>query len=288
MRRANILNIRTDLALEGINSEKLSEGITKIERGNTFKITEISIAEDKHGKPIGKKKGRYITLEGKFLSGFTPEFREMCEEFSNELSPLIPQGRILAVGLGNSDITPDALGPLAASKILATRHLGEELKNEDEFLSSLRPVGVLAAGVLGQTGIETAELIEGLMEKIEPQAIIAVDALACSDVERLGTTIQLSDAGISPGSGVQNKRRELSEATLGVPVIAIGIPTVVDMHTIVQSYTGSRLEAKIPNMMVTPRDIDRLIERSASIIGIAVNMALHPQLSFEDAEAIMH
>ena len=221
------MSIRTDLALESINAAKISEGITKTERGKAFKITEINIAEDKHGEKIGKKKGKYITLEGSVFSCFSKDFREMCEEFSEELSQFVPDGKVLVVGLGNNDITPDALGPQTASKILATR------------LTSLRPVGVLASGVLGQTGIETAELIDGLMEKIDPQAIIAVDALACSDINRLGKTIQLSDTGISPGSGVQNKRRELSEATLGVPVIAVGVPTVVDMHTIVHDYTGN-------------------------------------------------
>ena len=125
------------------------------------------------------------------------------------------------------------------------------------------------------------------MEKIDPQAIIAVDALACSDINRLGKTIQLSDTGISPGSGVQNKRRELSEATLGVPVIAVGVPTVVDMHTIVHDYTGNKISGSMPNMMVTPRDIDRLIERSASMIAAGINMTLHPQMSIEDIESIM-
>lgn len=281
------MSIRTDLALESINAAKISEGITKTERGKAFKITEINIAEDKHGEKIGKKKGKYITLEGSVFSCFSKDFREMCEEFSEELSQFVPDGKVLVVGLGNNDITPDALGPQTASKILATHHLKEELKDEDDFLTSLRPVGVLASGVLGQTGIETAELIDGLMEKIDPQAIIAVDALACSDINRLGKTIQLSDTGISPGSGVQNKRRELSEATLGVPVIAVGVPTVVDMHTIVHDYTGNKIAGSMPNMMVTPRDIDRLIERSASMIAAGINMTLHPQMSFEDIESIM-
>ena len=180
------MSIRTDLALESINAAKISEGITKTERGKAFKITEINIAEDKHGEKIGKKKGKYITLECSVFSCFSKDFREMCEEFSEELSQFVPDGKVLVVGLGNNDITPDALGPQTASKILATRHLKEELKDEDDFLTSLRPVGVLASGVLGQTGIETAELIDGLMEKIDPQAIIAVDALACSDINRLG------------------------------------------------------------------------------------------------------
>lgn len=277
---------RTDLALESAGKE-ISDGITRTERGKAFKITEITIQDDKSGERIGRKKGRYITLEGEAFGHFSNGFRDMCLEFSEELSPFLPEGNILVAGLGNSDITPDALGPQVASKILATRHLRDELESGSEMFSELRPVGVIAGGVLGQTGIETAELIDAVMEKVQPQCIIAVDALACSDVNRLGRTVQLSDAGISPGSGVQNKRRELSEATLGVPVIAVGIPTVVDMHTIVSNYTGSEIPGELPNMMVTPRDVDRLIERSASMLAAGINLALQPKLDFEEIEALM-
>lgn len=281
------MNVRTDLALESVNAAKISEGITRIVRGKAFKITEIKIEEDRFGQSIGRKKGRYITLEGAPLSRYSDDFREMAKEFAYELTPFIPDGLALIIGLGNSDITPDALGPLAASKILATRHLRGELGDEEEFLSSLRPVSVMASGVLGQTGIETVEIIEGLLEKLDPKCVIAVDALACSDVSRLGTTIQLSDAGISPGSGVANKRKEISESSLGIPVIAVGVPTVVDMYTIVENMTGKRTASDVPNMMVTPRDVDKLIERSAALISAGINMSLHPELSFEDVEMLM-
>lgn len=281
------MNIRTDLALEAVDEEKLSEGITRQKRGNAFDITEIRIAEDRHGEAIGRKKGRYITLEGSALGRISDNFRTMAEEFSKELSVFIPDGDVLVIGLGNSDITPDALGPQTASKIIATRHLKTELGNENEFLTSLRPVSVLASGVLGQTGIETAEIISGLIEKLSPSCVIAVDALACSDISRLGTTIQLCDSGISPGSGVANSRRELSQSSLGVPVIAIGVPTVVDMYTIAHNICGSEVENSIPNMMVTPRDADRLIERSSALISMGINLALHPDLSFEDVETLV-
>lgn len=281
------MNIRTDLALESVNATKVRDGITKISRGKAFKVTEIKIAEDRHGVPIGKKKGRYITLEGAPLGRFSESFKDMACELSEELSQPVPKGPALVIGLGNNDITPDALGPQAASRVLATRHLREELGSEDEFLSGLRQVSVMASGVLGQTGIETAEIIEGLLEKLKPSCVIAVDALACSDISRLGTTIQLSDSGISPGSGVANKRKELSEATLGIPVIAAGVPTVVDMYTIVEGMTGRRAVTEVPNMMVTPRDVDRLIERSSALISMGINLALHPELSFEDVETIM-
>jgi len=162
------MNIRTDLALEAVNAEKLSEGITKYKRGNAFDITEIRIAEDRHGEAIGRKKGRYVTLEGSSLGRVSENFRTMAEEFSRELSVFIPKGDVLVIGLGNSDITPDALGPQTASKVLATRHLKSELGSENEFLASLRPVSVLASGVLGQTGIETAEIVSGLLDRLSP------------------------------------------------------------------------------------------------------------------------
>ena len=277
---------RTDLALESAENV-ISEGITRTERGEVFKITEILIKDDKSGEKIGRTKGKYITLEGKSFGMFSTDFRQMCEEFSKELSEFIPNGNVLVTGLGNSDITPDALGPLTASKVLATRHLKQEYEKDADFLSDLRPVEVIASGGLGQTGIETAELISAVMEKVKPDCVIAVDALACSDVERLGKTIQLSDAGISPGSGVQNKRRELSVKTLGVPVIAVGVPTVVDMHTIVNNYTGSIVSQQLPNMMVTPRDVDKLISRAASVLAAGINMTLQPQLDFEEIEDLM-
>lgn len=282
-----IMGIRTDLALESINSSQIHEGITQTTRGKAFKITEITISEDRYGEKIGKSKGKYITLEGSPLGRYSESFHEMAKELADELSNLIPDGSVFVTGLGNSDITPDALGPQSASRILATRHLRNELKNEDEFLSNLRPVSVMASGVLGQTGIETAEIINGLLEKLEPSCVIAIDALACSDINRLGTTIQISDAGISPGSGVANKRREISRTSLGIPVIAIGVPTVVDMYTIVENITGKRTPSFFPNMMVTPRDVDRLIERSSALISMGINLALHPELTIEDVEMIM-
>ena len=218
---------------------------------------------------------------------FSTDVKDMCTGLRRELAKLVPEGNILVAGLGNSDITPDALGPMTASKILATRHLKRELMKDADFFSDMRPVGVIAGGVLGQTGIETAELISAVAEKVEPACIIAVDALACSDVERLGRTIQISDTGISPGSGVQNKRLELSDGTLGVPVIAVGVPTVVDMHTIVQNYTGSKISDKLPNMMVTPRDADRLVSRAASVLAAGINLALQPSLDFGEIEELM-
>ncbi len=282
------MEIRTDLALEGVASVRgRDSGIHQVKCGKAFRITEIVIDDDSHIDTIGKGRGRYITLEGSSLSNFSDEYEDMTQELARELRMLIPEGEILVVGLGNNDITPDALGPQVAAKVLATRHLRDELDSEEEeFLTFLRRVSVFAGGVLGQTGIETVEMVKAICRELKPSGIIAVDALACSDIRRLGTTIQLSDSGISPGSGVSNARRELSEKIFGVPVIAVGVPTVVDMHTIVRSFTGGQPTRNMPNMMVTPRDVDRLTEHASQLIAFGINLALQPSLTLEDVRGL--
>lgn len=280
--------VRTDLALEQAAALTKQNDIPIVRRGRAFSVSEIHITDETQGARIGRGLGRYVTLECEKLSHHSPQFRAQVEELAEELGRFLPEGDALVVGLGNQDITPDALGPAVAGKILATRHLRRELAENDpelDFLRGLRPVSVLANGVLGQTGIEAAELAAALRDTVRPSAVIAVDALACSDLSRLGNTIQIADAGISPGSGVQNSRRELSRSTLGVPVIAIGVPTVVDMHTIVRCY-DAKPDAAMPNMMVTPRDIDKLIENAARLIGCALNLALQPTMRFEDVEGL--
>lgn len=282
------MEIRTYLALEGVASVRgRDSGIHQVKRGKAFRITEIVIDDNSHIDTIGKGRGRYITLEGSSLSKFSDEYEDMTQELARELRMLIPEGDMLVVVLGNNDITPDALGPQVAAKVLATRHLRDELDSEEEeFLTSLRRVSVFAGGVLGQTGIETAEMVKAIRRELKPSGIIAVDALACLDIRRLNTTIQLSDSGISPGSGVSNARMELSEKIFGVPVIAVGVPTVVDMHTIVQSFTGGQPTRNMPNMMVTPSDVDRLTERASQLIAFGINLALQPSLTLEDVRGL--
>lgn len=281
------MKFRSDLALEQVAADSLPEGVTMTRRGKAFRITEILISDDSHRDTIGKGKGRYITLEGGSLSQFSEIYEDMAAELADELGRLIPDGEVLVAGLGNRDITPDAIGPEAAEKILATRHLRGELDDgEEEFLTSLRPVCTFAGGVMGQTGMESAELIRAVCREVKPAAVIAVDALACSDVSRLGTAIQISDSGISPGSGVSNARKALTESELGVPVIAVGVPTVVDMHTIVRSLTGAEIDRDLPNMMVTPRDIDRLTERASQLLAFGINLALQPTLTFDDVRGL--
>ena len=283
------MEIRTDLALERMNENvPADKGVHSTVRGEHFRITDIKIDSDFAGRHIGKPKGRYLTLETNALSRFSDLYQQMTEEFASELSAFLPEdGGVLITGLGNSAITPDALGPRCAGKVLATRHLKDKLQDgEADFLRSLRPVSVLQSGVLGQTGIETAEIVSAVCQKTKPSAVIAIDALACAELSRLGTTIQMCDSGISPGSGVHNKRMELSEKTLGVPVIAVGVPTVVDLHTAALNLTGQNAAAGSPNMMVTPRDIDRLIDHAAGMIACGINLALHKELTFADAESL--
>ena len=281
------MEIRTDLALESFSADSLPENVHIYTRGEAFDITEIIIDDDSCLDAIGKGRGRYITLDGSSLSRFSDNYQLMAQELSQELAALLPEGEVLVVGLGNNDITPDAIGPQTAAKVLATRHLRGELDSgEEHFLTSLRPVSAFAGGVMGQTGIETAEIVRAISAELRPAAIIAIDALACTDISRLGTTIQLTDTGISPGSGVSNRRQELSEKLFHIPVIAVGVPTVVDMHTIVRSLTGKSINGELPNMMVTPRDIDRLTERASQLLAFGINLALQPTLSFEDVRGL--
>lgn len=284
------MSIRTDLAIEMVDEDakSLPKGIKrKLRKSTACSITEIIVTDTVAGLRIGKERGRYITVETDRLSASPDDFDEQVANIAAEIISLKGSERrtALVVGLGNSDITPDALGPLVISQVIATRHLHGVLPAGHD-LQKLNPVSAIAPGVLGQTGIEVAEIVRTLCQEIKPDCVIVIDALACSDVSRLGTTIQLTDTGISPGSGVQNRRKELSETTLGIPVIAIGVPTVVDMHTIVENITGNSPDKHLPNMMVTPRDVDKLIERSARLIAYAVNKAVQPMLSIEDITAL--
>lgn len=282
------MQYRTDLALESLAQTTVKHGITEHKRGKHFRITEIRIADDESGRSIGKGKGRYITLEGQSLSRFSDDYENMAAELAEELRSLLPsEGCVLVAGLGNQDITPDALGPRTTAGVLATRHLKRELAEEDEeFLKNLRQVSVIAGGVLGQTGIESAELLRAVADWIHPTAVIAVDALACSSLERLGTTIQISDTGIAPGSGVANHRTALTAQSFGIPVIGVGVPTVIGMRTIAEDMTGFRAKSNHPDMMVTPRDVDRLISQASHLLACGINLALHPQMDYGDVCAL--
>lgn len=287
------MQLRTDLALEAREfvDEKEEGVVVKEEEQDGIKISEIKILNQKAAKKMNKPIGTYITAE---LAPLTDNLRDgdsKAEYIGKLIEPLLPkEGTILIAGIGNETITPDALGPKSADNILATRHITGELKRS-LGLSGLRSVAVLAPGVLGQTGIETGELIKSVVESIKPSAVIAIDALASRSLSRLGCTIQISDAGISPGSGVGNHRLSLNKETMGIPVIGIGVPTVVDAQTLALelipeaklSYQQKDLVSpRGEQMIVTPREIDLLIERASRLVGMSLNCALHKGLSVED------
>lgn len=268
--------LRTDLTLESVSMLEDTSGIVQNVRGKHFNITEVLITNQNSSNRIGRKMGKYLTLESDQICKPTDNFDNLAKELSNELKEYIPDGSILIVGLGNNDVTPDTLGVLSARNIIATRHFKTELP-QDKFLTSLREVSIITAGVLGQTGIESSEIVQSLVNTIHPNSIMVIDAFACSDISRLGNTIQISDSGISPGSGVNNSRKEISKEIMGIPVISIGVPTVVDMHTIAENLTGNAPSSDTPNLMVTPRNIDTIIEYSSKLLSTGISMAIQPK-----------
>ena len=289
--------LRTDLAIE---TDGCAAGMPGIEREESIfgnvRVTRVTVADDNAAASLGKPKGRYITAEGIMLAHAGVDEREYTELIANELRSLLPdnEGTVLVVGLGNRDITPDALGPRCVERILATRHITGELK-KCAGLSSLRSVAAVAPGVLGQTGIEAAELITALVGRTEPSAVIAVDALASRSLARLGTTVQLGDTGISPGGGIGSRRLTLNKENLGVPVIAVGVPTVVDAATLAYDILGgedtaeSRISSVIQgrSMFVTPKETDLLTERAARLIAMAINRALQPDTDLDTLMALV-
>ena len=295
------MNFRTDLALEkreNIASSKIDGVISKKEEKNGVTVTTICVTNENGEKALGKPKGKYITLEVTPFMKNSDLSDGRIEVFSKELLSLLPkEGTVLVAGLGNESITPDALGPRCVSLLLATRHIKKELA-KSLGLSPLRPVAGIVPGVLGKTGIETAEIIEAVCKKIKPAALVVIDALASRKLSRLGTTVQMTDTGISPGSGVGNTRTEISERTLGIPVVAVGVPTVVDGATMafdVLEGAGVKSEA-LRNldsfgsenlMMVTPKEIDLVIDRAAMLISMGINSAMQPALSLDDIIAIV-
>jgi spore protease len=207
-------------------------------------------------------------------------FDGRLDEFVSALKSILPPkvNSVLVANIGNRDITADSLGPKTNNYIFSTRHIIDDLKNTLNC-KNLVPVSSISTGVLGETGIETGEIIKGIVSQIKPSLVIAVDALSASSTDRLGNTVQLSDVGISPGSGVGNHRFEISQKTLGVPVISIGIPTVV--QTSVISGNGS------DNSFVTPREIDKITEQGAKLIGMGINSCLQKDIELRDLYALV-
>jgi len=277
------MTTRTDLALEC--KERLGKEIEGIDSDvinfENIKITRMHIQTDRAEQVLKKPKGHYTTVE---VLPFTdsPADEAAINSIKTELIRMIPkQCSVLVVGLGNTSITPDAFGPKAAAGIIATRHIESEV-SKSVGLGDLRGVSVLAPGVLGQTGIETVEIIKGIVDKVNPGCVICLDSLASCNLSRLGCTVQMCDTGISPGEGVGNRRTKISQESLGVPVIAIGVPTVVDAVTLANELTGrdctERVEPRGAQMVVTPKEIDLLIDRAAKAVSLAINSALQPHL----------
>ncbi|MCI8624565.1 MAG: GPR endopeptidase [Provencibacterium sp.] len=284
------MNFRSDLALEqteSIGKQNLPDGVSvSAVQYDQITVNCVDILSAEGEKAIGKPKGRYLTVELPPFYSSNQSTEKEIEALAQEIRKLLPgEGTVLVVGLGNTHITPDALGPRTCDLILATRHIAGELA-KSSGLGELRPVASLAPGVLGQTGIESGEIIRSVVQDIAPQAVIAIDALAARSLDRLGCTIQVANSGIAPGSGVMNRRFELSKATLGVEVVSIGVPTVVDAATMAGDMGGGEIplsqREKAQAMMVTPREIDLLIERAAKVLSLSINHALQPHISVED------
>jgi len=282
---------RTDLALEALDAAGGSAVGVKCEKTELdgMTVNRVRVTSDEGARAIGRPRGLYVTIDAPLFrrdpsAAFSPAAQAVAAELKKML-PLAAGDGVLIVGLGNRAITPDALGPRAVAHTIVTRHLMHLIGGEK---SSFRPVSAIAPGVMGTTGIETEDIVRAVVQRTSPAAVIAVDALAARSLSRLASTFQLCDSGVSPGSGVGNRRAELSRAALGIPVIAIGVPTVVDavtlacdaLETALGRKDGSqKIEKAISSagleLLVTPREIDELISNAAKTVGYGINMALH-------------
>ena len=310
-----MINFRTDLALERKDIFKKNNNLDQIDGieteeqviNNNLKVSKVRITNYNGEQSIGKPMGDYITIDIKNLKiAEEEEIQKSAETMSKELKPIINKhidfkDDILIAGLGNLYVTPDSLGPKVVKDIEITRHI---IKYLPQYIDeNTRPVSAISPGVLGTTGIETLEVLEGVIDKIKPKMLIVIDALASRSIERISSTVQISDTGIVPGSGVGNTRKELSEKTLGIPVIAIGIPTVVESAVLVNDcldlfITKLQEEAKSNeylnnlkekdnyeeikealnpcdyNMIVTPKEIDELIKNMTNIVARGINLSV--------------
>lgn len=325
-------SVRTDLALEAKEMAEAPNGgpIPGIQSETTedggITVTQLHVENEQGAQAIGKMQGHYVTIEVPGLrNGDTglqdrvaTQFAKHFERFLERLS-ISKTAKVLIVGLGNWNVTPDALGPIVVENVMVTRHYFELMP--DQVAPGYRPVSAVAPGVLGITGIESSEIVHGIVEKTKPDIIIAIDALASKAVERVNTTIQIADTGIHPGSGIGNKRKGLTKEILGVPVIAVGVPTVVYASTIVnntlemmsshftkQSGNTDQIMGLINQMednerlqlvrevlsplghdlLVTPKEIDEFIEDIANIIASGLNASLHEAVDTDNVAAYTH
>ncbi len=300
-----MLKRRTDLALEAAQLWQESAGeagtLPGVESEEAtregYPVTTVRIRDEAGARALGKPVGTYVTLELDGLARREEDaFGRAARALAAELGALLglaPGAPALVGGLGNRAITPDNIGPKAADQTMVTRHLVERVP---EHFGSFRPVAALAAGVLGTTGMESGELVRAVAETLRPACVIAVDALASRSLRRVCRTIQLADTGITPGSGVGNARAALNAETLGVPVIAVGVPTVVDAATLtcdVLAEAGkgeldpAALQGAGDGLIVTPKDIDTQVHDLAKVIGYGINLALHTGLTIGDVELFL-
>lgn len=308
-------NFRTDLADERNEIYKKANNIStnvdgieaEEDEAENIKIGRVNIVNENGEQAIGKPQGTYVTLDIKNIKTIQhEEIEKVANVLANELRNLINKhitdvDDILVVGLGNIYVTPDALGPKVVPEIEVTRHILQYMPKA--MPEDTRSVSAIAPGVLGITGIETMEILKGIVDNLKPKMLIVIDALASRNIERISSSIQLSDTGIVPGAGVENTRKEISEKTLGIPVVALGIPTVVDLASITNDcirifiedlqqkamsndalnklkdtdnyeQIKEALNVGKYNMIVTPKEIDELIENMKEIVALGINQAL--------------
>ena len=290
------MEIRTDLALERAGELEdgggLPRGVSvKTEHRHGTEATVVTVTTKAGETAIGKPKGTYVTVElGSVLRREKGSFDgavQCIADYLREMLKLPNRLPVLVAGLGNREVTPDAIGPLTADHILVTRHM---LRQAPETFGSFRPVSATVPGVLGTTGVESAETVRALAQRIGAAAVIAVDALAARDTGRLCSTLQLSNTGIAPGSGIGNRRSALDQSAIGCPVIGLGVPTVTDAATMAADLFAragietdeEKLRQVSTGMIVTSGDIDRRVREIARVLAYGINSALHPELSLED------
>lgn len=275
MKRYVLRSKRTDLAAEFAAEISKDKDMLSEEDYEGVKVTKITLGRQE-GKLIGKPSGRYVTIHCQNKDKITCGCA-LAHYLGELLKPVMPWEKVLVASLGNEWVTPDSLGSRTIHRVPATAHLSG--MNEFRELG-LRPVYVFETGVMGQTGVESASCLSYLTDNLLPAALIVVDSLACSDFSRLCSTVQLTDSGIAPGSGVGGGRKALNSENMGTRVIAIGVPTVIDLESVANA------DADAP-MMVTPKNIDSLIDRYSGIISQGINSALNPCLSREEMEMLM-
>ncbi len=289
--------IKTDLTLEAAHAllEKKGgqgrlSGVTLDERQvEGYAVTAVSVRTPYGARALGKPRGTYITVdlapyfqrqEGYFSRGV----RCLAEELRHLLPPLADGASVLVAGLGNRSMICDAVGPMAVDHLLVTRHLIETLPSR---FSTLTSVAALAPGVVGQTGMETLEVLAGTVRHVKPAAVVVIDALTASSRGHLCATVQLSDTGLVPGSGVGNHRSAIDRKTLGVPVIAVGLPTVMAEAVLAQELTGAQAQADTAPLFVTPRDVDSRVRELGRLLGYGINAALQPSLTVEEITGLL-